>query len=93
MWKAIGCFVGAFFSIAPFCGQNLFTYGPYAYSYGRNGLEGSLAAAFCLVGFILIFVGIGFLFLKEIRRARCPACGCSDFSRQKMSAEINRPQL
>lgn len=80
MWKAVVCFVGAFFSIAPFCGQVLFKYQPYGP--GRQ-FEGSGAAAFCLVGFILIFVGFGLLFLKESRRARCPVCGCSDFSRLK----------
>ena len=80
MWKAVVCFVGAFFSIAPFCGKTLFSYEPYGF--GRQ-FEGHAAAAFCLVGFILIFVGIGLLFLKETRRARCPVCGCSDFSRLK----------
>lgn len=81
MWKAVVCFVGAFCSIAPNCGGNLFTVQTGTY-YGSK-FYGSGAAAFCLVGFILILVGVGLLFLKESRRARCPVCGCSDFSRRK----------
>jgi hypothetical protein len=81
MWKAVACFVGALFSIAPFCGGNLFTVQPSAFQ--ATKFYGSGEAAFCFVGFILILVGIGLFFLKETRRARCPVCGCSDFSRQK----------
>ena len=81
MWKAVICFVGALFSIAPNCGDTLLTVQTSTY-YGTK-YYGSGAAAFCLVGFILIFVGFGLLFLKEARRARCPVCGCSEFSRLK----------
>lgn len=81
MWKAVICFVGALFSIAPNCGRILFSVDAGVYS--GTKYYGSGAAAFCLVGFILIFVGFGLLFLKESRRARCPVCGCSDFSRLK----------
>ena len=81
MWKAVVCFVGAFFSIAPFCGDSLFTVQTGVYTGTKYYAHG--AAAFCLVGFILIFVGFALLFMKEARRARCPACGCSDFSRLK----------
>ena len=81
MWKAVVCFVGAFFFIAPNCGRILFNVD--AGVNGQRWYYGSGAAAFCLVGFILIFVGFGLLFLKESRRARCPVCGCSDFSRLK----------
>lgn len=81
MWKAVVCFVGAFFSIAPFCGDSLFTVRTSEYTGTQYYAHGT--TAFPLVGFILIFVGFGLLFLKEARRARCPACGCSDFSRLK----------
>lgn len=81
MWKAVACFVGAFCSIAPNCGSKLFSAAPDMFK--QTNFYGSEALAFCLVGFILIFVGVGLLFLKESRRARCPVCGCSDFSRRK----------
>ena len=81
MWKAVVCFVGAFLSIAPNCGSKLFSVQPAMFQV--TNFYGSGAAAFCLVGFILIFVGFALLFMKEARRARCPACGCSDFSRRK----------
>ena len=81
MWKAVVCFVGAFLSIAPNCGSKLFSVQPAMFQ--ATNFYGSGEAAVCLVGFILIFVGFALLFMKEARRARCPACGCSDFSRLK----------